>query len=156
VTTTLDHTATESSPYVLGRTRAEHDRLANQAAALAPCTEGLLDAVGIAAGTSCLDVGCGTGSVMAMLARRAGDHGPVVGIDVDNALGATPSTSSQHPDTGTPGGVLIVQDGQLPHAAQDGQGVIGMDEPRRPPGSSAASTSCSPASCNAGSSRATC
>ncbi len=79
--------ASDASPYVLGRTIAEHDRLDLQAGKLEPCTAALLDQVGIPASARCLDVGCGTGAVMGLLAERAGPHGHVVGVDVDALLG---------------------------------------------------------------------
>ncbi|HEY1569591.1 MAG TPA: methyltransferase domain-containing protein [Solirubrobacteraceae bacterium] len=80
-------TIASSSPYILGRSAAEHERLALQAARLTPGTAALLDRVGVAAGASCLDVGCGTGAVMDLLAQRTGRAGRIVGIDLDRELG---------------------------------------------------------------------
>jgi SAM-dependent methyltransferase len=48
-------------------------------------THALLDRVGIAQGWRCLDVGCGGGDVARVIARRAGSHGQIVGIDMDTA-----------------------------------------------------------------------
>ena len=76
-----------SSPYVLGRSAPEHERLAFQAARLSAGTVALLDAVGVPAGSRCLDVGCGTGAVMELLAQRTGPGGRIVGVDVDADLG---------------------------------------------------------------------
>lgn len=79
--------ASDASPYVLGRTTAEHNRLDLQAAKLEPLTAALLDRVGVPPGARCLDVGCGTGAVMGLLAGRAGPDGHVVGVDIDAVLG---------------------------------------------------------------------
>src|SRR5262245_45563578 len=56
------------------------------AAVFAPSTLALLDAVGVAAGARCLDVGCGGGHVAIELGRLVGPAGRVVGIDLDTAL----------------------------------------------------------------------
>jgi SAM-dependent methyltransferase len=53
---------------------------------LAPDTLVLLDLIGIDDGARCVDVGCGGGHVSRELARRAGEDGWVVGIDLDQAL----------------------------------------------------------------------
>lgn len=74
--------------YVLGRSDREHDRLRHQARFWEPETSGLLDRVGIPRGARCLDVGCGPGETMRLLAERVGPEGHVTGIDVDEALGA--------------------------------------------------------------------
>jgi SAM-dependent methyltransferase len=85
---TTDHATAvaTSSPYILGRSAAEQDRLERQAARLTPGTAALLDRVTVPTGASCLDVGCGTGAVMELLAQRTGPAGRVVGIDLDDAL----------------------------------------------------------------------
>jgi len=59
----------------------ERLRLLSEAAA--PSTRALLDEVGIAAGSVCLDVGCGGGDVTRELARAAGPAGRALGVDVD-------------------------------------------------------------------------
>jgi SAM-dependent methyltransferase len=46
----------------------------------------LLDAAGVERGAHCLDLGCGAPGALGSLARRAGAHGRVVGIDIDPAL----------------------------------------------------------------------
>ena len=56
------------------------------AAVFAPSTAALLDAVGVAPGARCLDVGCGGGHVALELGRRVGAAGHVVGLDVDTPL----------------------------------------------------------------------
>jgi SAM-dependent methyltransferase len=58
-------------------------RLDLLAAVMQPHTAWLLDTVGVAAASRCLDVGCGGGHVSRELARRVGPHGRVVGIDLD-------------------------------------------------------------------------
>ena len=51
-----------------------------------PFTRALLDRVGIRRGTRCLDAGCGGGHVSRELARRVGEAGTVVGIDLDEVV----------------------------------------------------------------------
>ena len=51
-----------------------------------PGTAALLDRVGVAEGARCLDLGCGGGHVTRELARRAGRHGSVLGIDQDASV----------------------------------------------------------------------
>jgi SAM-dependent methyltransferase len=75
------------SIYVMGRTSEEYERLRRQSVLLAPITSSVLDRVGIRAGMSCLDVGCGPGEVMRLMADRVGSAGRVVGVDVDGRLG---------------------------------------------------------------------
>ena len=50
---------------------------------MARYTNRLLDCVGINPGMACLDVGCGGGDVTYELARRVGETGAVVGLDMD-------------------------------------------------------------------------
>ncbi|MGK5684190.1 class I SAM-dependent methyltransferase [Actinoplanes sp. URMC 104] len=70
--------------YVMGRTAQEHERLRRQAAIWQQATGRLLDVAGLAPGDRCLDVGCGTGAVMQLMAERGGR---VTGIDLDAELG---------------------------------------------------------------------
>jgi SAM-dependent methyltransferase len=51
-------------------------------------TAGVLEAVGLGPGMSCLDVGSGPGAVMRLMADRVGPQGRVTGIEIDAALGA--------------------------------------------------------------------
>jgi SAM-dependent methyltransferase len=74
--------------YALGRTASEYERLRVQARMWEPATVRLLDRVGVGAGASCLDAGCGPGETMRLLAHRTGAGGTVTGIDVDAALGS--------------------------------------------------------------------
>jgi SAM-dependent methyltransferase len=73
------------APYALGHSPAEQDRLRNQAAELRPDSEALLDRVGIAAGSSAIDVGCGPEGILDLLAHRVGPAGRVTGLDVNPA-----------------------------------------------------------------------
>jgi SAM-dependent methyltransferase len=73
--------------YTLGRTVAEHERLRAQARVWEAATGRLLDAMGLARGERCLDVGCGPGETMRAMAERVGAAGRVHGIDVDESLG---------------------------------------------------------------------
>ena len=52
---------------------------------MAGATTAFLPRVGLEAGWSCLDVGCGDGQVTLELARAAGPSGRAVGIDIDEA-----------------------------------------------------------------------
>ena len=78
----------ESDGYVLQRTAEEHERLVAQARVLEPVTRHALDRAGLAAGHSALDVGCGPGEVMRLMAERVGASGRVTGIDIDQRIGS--------------------------------------------------------------------
>jgi SAM-dependent methyltransferase len=79
---------TTTDGYVLGRSTAEHERLRAQARVWERATDDLLDRAGLAAGDRCLDVGCGPGETMRLMAERTGPDGRVVGLDLDAGLGA--------------------------------------------------------------------
>lgn len=85
--TTMSAEVEVDAPYVMGRTPAEYERLRRQARQLEPLTAALLDRVGVNPGAHCLDVGCGPGEVMRLMAELAGPRGSVTGIDVDGDLG---------------------------------------------------------------------
>ena len=51
-------------------------------------TAGVLAAVGLRPGMSCLDVRSGPGAVMRLMADRVGPQGLVTGIEIDSVLGA--------------------------------------------------------------------
>jgi 2-polyprenyl-3-methyl-5-hydroxy-6-metoxy-1,4-benzoquinol methylase len=75
--------------YVLGRSAAEHERLRQQARVWEEATAGLLDRIALGSGARCLDVGCGPGETMRLMAERVGSDGRVVGLDTDADLGRT-------------------------------------------------------------------
>jgi SAM-dependent methyltransferase len=71
------------SQYALGGSDAEHDRLIQQAARLAPYTERFLRDAGIGPKQRVLDLGSGAGDVAILAARLVGPAGEVVGIERD-------------------------------------------------------------------------
>jgi len=73
------------SPYALGSTEAEHERLIWQAQRAAPATERLFRDAGIGLGHRVLDIGSGVGDVAMLLARLVGPSGEVVGIERESA-----------------------------------------------------------------------
>ena|SRR5436190_831058 len=74
---------TYSGNYPIERRAGEIERLHIQSAAFARDTEVLLDRIGVRAGWSCLDLGCGPGGITAALAKRVGASGRVIGLDKD-------------------------------------------------------------------------
>ena len=64
-----------ASPYALGSTDAEHERLIRQAARVAPLTERLFREAGIGSGQRVLDLGSGVGDVAMLVARLVGPSG---------------------------------------------------------------------------------
>jgi ubiquinone/menaquinone biosynthesis C-methylase UbiE len=60
------------------------ERLRLLARVMQPTTRALFDRVGVRAGMTCLDVGCGGGDVTIELARLVGPGGMVVGTDFDD------------------------------------------------------------------------
>jgi ubiquinone/menaquinone biosynthesis C-methylase UbiE len=73
----------DDTDYAFGRSRAEYDRLIEQAELLRPLTERMLLAAGIRSGMHVLDVGCGVGDVGFLVASLVGPKGSVVGVDLD-------------------------------------------------------------------------
>jgi predicted O-methyltransferase YrrM len=72
--------------YAIAGGLAGKRRLDVLARVMAPATVSLLDQIGIREGDRCVDVGCGGGNVTRELARRVGDQGSVIGLDLDDAL----------------------------------------------------------------------
>ena len=62
---------------------AERRRLELQSAMFGPLAGWTFDALGLAPGDHVLEVGCGTGNLLAIAAERVGPTGRVVGIDRD-------------------------------------------------------------------------
>jgi ubiquinone/menaquinone biosynthesis C-methylase UbiE len=81
-------TTQDVAEYALERTPREYERLRAQARMWETATARLFERVGVPAGASCLDAGCGPGETMRLLAHRVGAAGTVTGIDVDAALGS--------------------------------------------------------------------
>ena len=77
----------QGSNYVMGRTSEEYERLRRQSELLESITGSVLNRAGLCSGMKCLDVGCGPGEVMRLMAERVGPTGRIVGIDVDGKLG---------------------------------------------------------------------
>ena len=73
------------SPYALGATEPEHERLIWQAQRAAPATERLFREAGIGLGQRVLDIGSGVGDVAILLARLVGPSGEVLGIERETA-----------------------------------------------------------------------
>jgi 2-polyprenyl-3-methyl-5-hydroxy-6-metoxy-1,4-benzoquinol methylase len=73
--------------YALARAPEEYERLRAQSQVWEAATGRVLEAVGLAPGHRCLDVGCGPGETMRLMAERVGRSGSVTGIDVDTDLG---------------------------------------------------------------------
>src|SRR5216683_7775510 len=73
----------DDTDYAFGRSRAEYERLIEQAELFRPLTERMLRAAGIARGMRVLDVGWGVGDVSFLLAALVGPEGSVVGVDLD-------------------------------------------------------------------------
>ena len=72
-----------TAKYVIRGGVEGRERLRLLSEVMGPFTRGLLETVGIPAGSICLDVGCGGGDVTVELARAAGPTGRAVGVDLD-------------------------------------------------------------------------
>ncbi len=73
--------APTADDYLLGRDRPEEQRLQRQITDLGPDSAAQFDAVGIKPGERVVDLGCGPGGVLQLLAERVGPAGSVLGID---------------------------------------------------------------------------
>src|SRR5439155_23319232 len=74
--------------YALGSSQGESARLQRQAEELAADSAVLLDRVGLLAGQSAIDLGCGPRGVLDLVAERVAPAGRVVGLDSDPAHAA--------------------------------------------------------------------
>lgn len=70
-----------ASPYVLGHSEREIERLKAQARRVDPITQRFFRDAGLAAGMRVLDVGSGAGDVAFVAAEIVGSNGEVVGVD---------------------------------------------------------------------------
>jgi ubiquinone/menaquinone biosynthesis C-methylase UbiE len=70
--------------YILGNKDSEIARLEIQATLFEPLTKQTLLNAGLNKGMSCIDIGCGSGSVSRLMARIVGKTGRVVGVDIDD------------------------------------------------------------------------
>jgi SAM-dependent methyltransferase len=70
------------TPYVLGHSDHELQRLGRQAALIGPVTRALLVEAGVGPGMRVLDVGTGRGDVAIIAAELVGEEGSVVGVDL--------------------------------------------------------------------------
>jgi SAM-dependent methyltransferase len=74
------------TPYVLGHSDHELQRLARQATIVGPVTRALLVEAGVGPGMRVLDVGTGRGDVALIAAELVGETGSVVGVDLAPAV----------------------------------------------------------------------
>lgn len=72
---------TRTDNYLLGRAENEVARLRRQIETLAPDSRAQLDRIGIKPGERVIDIGCGPGGVLHLLAERVGAAGSVLGIE---------------------------------------------------------------------------
>jgi ubiquinone/menaquinone biosynthesis C-methylase UbiE len=79
----IESEVTRMATYAIRGGEAGARRLDLLAQVMAPTTDALLAAAGVAASMICVDVGCGTGHVSRRLATLVGSTGRVVGLDFD-------------------------------------------------------------------------
>jgi SAM-dependent methyltransferase len=71
----------EADPYLLGYRRIEQERLERQADELAADSERLFDEIGVGEGWRVIEIGCGPRGALALLSKRVGATGRVVGVE---------------------------------------------------------------------------
>jgi SAM-dependent methyltransferase len=72
-----------TTAYWLGHDATEVEHLVAQAEVYAAEAGALLDRVGLGEGASAIDVGCGVLGILPLLRERVGEHGRVVGLDLE-------------------------------------------------------------------------
>lgn len=77
----MERAVAKSDAYLLGRGESEETRLSRQISELGPDSDALLDGIGIRPGERVIDIGCGPGGVLGLLAKRVGPSGSVLGIE---------------------------------------------------------------------------
>ena len=85
----MSRLATGATPYVLGDTSGEHERLRRQSRLLDRLTRHWLENIGVRAGMRILDVGSGVGDMAMLLASLAGPTVEIIGVDLDGSALAT-------------------------------------------------------------------
>lgn len=83
---TLTSGAGQGDRYLLGDSRSEVEHLVRQAEVYADEAGQLLERVGVAAGASVIDVGCGALGILDLLPAKVGPGGRVVGVDREPRL----------------------------------------------------------------------
>jgi SAM-dependent methyltransferase len=78
---TLSRADPQADKYLLGRAKAEEGRLKRQAADFAATSEDHFERAGIKTGERVVELGCGPGGELALLAGRVGRTGSVLGIE---------------------------------------------------------------------------
>jgi ubiquinone/menaquinone biosynthesis C-methylase UbiE len=71
--------------YTLNSNQAEHHRLQTQCENLRAHSAALLAPIALPPSASAIDVGCGPGGIVDLLAEKVGPDGRVVGVDIDGA-----------------------------------------------------------------------
>lgn len=96
--------ARHGTPYVLGHSAHELERLSAQALLYDPLTLEFLRSAGIEAGMRVLDVGCGRGDVSFLVSRLVGSSGLRSGASSSNSLRTRlPCSDGSRPASGPAG-----------------------------------------------------
>jgi ubiquinone/menaquinone biosynthesis C-methylase UbiE len=77
-------TMAERDQYFLGHSRAEQERLQQQAEQLGPESVRLFDDIGLSEGARVLEIGCGPRGCLDLLSARVGSSGSVVGVETSD------------------------------------------------------------------------
>ncbi len=72
-----------SGSYPIETRTGEIERLDVQGKAMEPESRRMLDLIGVSAGWTCLDIGCGPGGITGLLSALVGPSGKVVGLDMN-------------------------------------------------------------------------